>query len=169
RKSEEKKSPHNLNKILDHAVELASNDYDLKKKYDFRQIEIIRRYDRIPDIPCIEGQIEQVFLNLLKNAAHAMSEKKYEKGEKSSITIHTYVDSGYVVAVIEDNGPGMSEDVQRKIFEPFFTTKDPGHGTGLGLSVSYFIVVSNHKGQIQVSSEKGSGAAFLVGLPIADA
>jgi signal transduction histidine kinase len=67
---------------------------------------------------------------------------------------------------VEDNGPGMSEEVRRRIFEPFFTTKEPGVGTGLGLSVSYMIITNNHKGTISAESEPGKGARFIIRLPL---
>ena len=71
-----------------------------------------------------------------------------------------------VIVEIEDNGPGMDEDVRKRIFEPFFTTKDVGIGTGLGLSVSYFIVTNNHGGTIEIKSQKDKGSAFIIKLPI---
>ena len=69
---------------------------------------------------------------------------------------------------VEDNGPGMTEDIRRRVFEPFFTTKEPGVGTGLGLSVSYVIVTQNHKGLMEVQSTPGSGTVFKVRLPIGE-
>lgn len=167
RKSSEKMELNNVEVLLDRTVELVSNDYDLKKNYDFRQIAIVREYEGVPRVRCAEIQIEQVFLNILKNAAHAMADKQYSGGEKPSIHISTRRENGNAVIALADNGPGMDEEVRRKIFEPFFTTKAPGSGTGLGLSVSYFII-SGHGGTISVSSEKGRGTCFTIRLPIAE-
>jgi PAS domain S-box-containing protein len=157
----------NIEAILDRTIELVSNDYDLKNKYDFRRISIDREYRGVPRVMCSEIQIEQVFLNILKNAAHAMRDRIYADGETPSIRISTRVERGDVVIDIRDNGPGMDEDVRKKIFEPFFTTKAPGSGTGLGLSVSYFII-SGHGGNISVSSQKGTGSCFTIRLPAAE-
>ena len=167
RTSSEVRKAANLEVLLDRTVELVSNDYDLKKKYDFRQISIEREYSGVPRVFCSEIQIEQVFLNILKNAAHAMRDKNYVDGEKPSIRISTRLENGEVVIDMRDNGPGMDEAVRRRIFEPFFTTKPPGSGTGLGLSVSYFII-TGHKGSISVSSRKGTGSCFTIKLPAAE-
>ena len=167
RRSESHKEPVVLSEVLDKGVQLASSDYDLKKKYDFRQIEIVREYD--PDVPpawCSRTEIEQVVLNLLKNAAQAMSLKQYTDS-RPAITLRTARTGDRVAFVVEDNGPGMEESVRKRVFEPFFTTKEPGEGTGLGLSVSYFIVTTNHGGSISVESEPDQGARFTIELPAA--
>jgi signal transduction histidine kinase len=82
------------------------------------------------------------------------------------ITLRIRNEGRYAVFDVEDNGPGMTEDIRRRVFEPFFTTKEPTVGTGLGLSVSYMIVTQNHKGLIEVESTPGSGTVFKVKLPI---
>jgi signal transduction histidine kinase len=165
RRSDSDRSTNDMGELLDKAVELAANDYDLKKKYDFRHIEIQREYDpELPRIPCISAKIEQVFLNLLKNAAQALRE---EGGRGTPrITLRTCREESMVRIEIEDNGPGMREEVRKRIFEPFFTTKDVGTGTGLGLSVSYFIISENHHGTIEVESSPGNGAKFIIRLPL---
>ncbi|MFP5238853.1 MAG: sensor histidine kinase, partial [Acidobacteriota bacterium] len=81
------------------------------------------------------------------------------------LTLRTQPEKNAALVIIEDNGPGMSEEVRRRIFEPFFTTKAIGEGTGLGLSVAYFIVVENHKGGIDVESTPGQGTRFLIRIP----
>ncbi len=155
-----------MNALLDNAVELAASDYDLKKKYDFRQIEIIREYDaELPGVFCMATEIEQVFLNLLRNAAQAMPAKG-QKAEISVITLRTCQEQRHTRIEIQDNGPGMDREVKSRIFEPFYTTKNVGVGTGLGLSVSFFIVTNNHNGTLSVESEPGSGAKFVIRLPI---
>jgi PAS domain S-box-containing protein len=153
-----------LAQIVDQALELASSDYDLKKKYDFRSIEIIKDYQDTPKVPIVSLEIEQVILNLLKNAAQAMIANP--PGRRPGITFRLRCEDRYAVLEVEDNGPGMTEDIRRRVFEPFFTTKEPGVGTGLGLSVSYMIVTQNHKGLMEVQSTPGRGTVFKLKLPI---
>lgn len=165
RRSDNKHHPRNIVDMFENAVELASNDYDLKKSYDFRHITIVREYDtEIQEVTCSENEIEQVLLNLLKNAAQAMGESDGERAPV--ITLRTYRDGAWAVMQIGDNGPGMDENTRKRIFEPFFTTKEHGKGTGLGLSVSYFIITENHKGQMMVESNPGWGTIFTIRLPM---
>ncbi len=155
-----------LPEMVDKAVSIASTEYDMSKKYDFLHIAISREY--APDLPlvsCSPGEIEQVLLNLLQNAAQALA-KDPNPVEPPRIVLRVYVREDQAVIEVEDNGPGMDEHLRRKVFEPFFTTKSPGEGTGLGLSVSYFIITSNHQGAIRVESEPGMGARFIVSLPL---
>lgn len=171
RKSESRFRYRNLARLLDKTVELASNDYDLKKKYDFRQVEIVREYETgMPLVLCEGSKIQQVFLNLLKNGAQAMAGDK-NKNKKKMVEAPRFilrVNAGGDMArvEIEDNGPGMEESVMKRVFEPFFTTKGVGMGTGLGLSVSYFIITENHKGSMTVESEPGKGTTFIILLPL---
>ncbi|QTA93270.1 Two component system histidine kinase, PAS and HAMP domains-containing [Desulfonema magnum] len=166
RQSEANMVPTNINKLLDNTIELAANDYDLKKKYDFRYIVIIRDYaHQLTEVPCIVTEIEQVILNLLRNSAQAMAEIK-ERKNTSKIILRTKREAEHVQIEIQDNGPGMDEKIRTRIFEPFFTTKTVGLGTGLGLSVSYFIITKNHRGTMSVESEPGRGAKFIIRLPL---
>ncbi|MHC1713366.1 MAG: PAS domain S-box protein [Solidesulfovibrio sp.] len=168
RKSDSRRAFANINDVLDKSVELASTDYDLKKKYDFRHITIVRDYaPELPEVNCTRTEIEQVILNLLKNAAQAMAGHPPGEGGPS-ITLRTSRVDGTVRIEVADNGPGMVEAVRRRVFEPFFTTKEPGQGTGLGLSVSYFIITTNHGGSIRVESEPGKGARFIIDLPLGE-
>jgi len=155
----------NINAIIDKAIDLAMNDYDLKKKYDFRKIIIEKNYGELPDIQCQEIQLEQVFFNVLKNAAFAMNNKVYKINESPRLDISTVLADGNCIIKITDNGPGMTESVRKRIFEPFFTTKDPGSGTGLGLSVSFYIIVSGHNGSITAESTPDRGTSFIISLP----
>jgi len=165
RRSHRQHKPHDLSEILDAAVELAESDYDLMKQYDFRRIRIEKRYDPdLPQVPCSAQEIEQVLLNILKNAAQAMAGASGHAGDPG-IGITTRAQDGFAVIELRDCGPGMDEQVKKKIFEPFFTTKALGEGTGLGLSVSYFIIAQNHGGTIEVESEPGKGTAFIIRLP----
>jgi PAS domain S-box-containing protein len=151
--------------IIEQALELAAGDYDLKQKSDFRSIEIIRDYaPDMPEVPMVVIEMEQVMLNLLKNAAQALTLNP--PARKPEITLRLRREEKYALIEVEDNGPGMPEDVRRRVFEPFFTTKEPGVGTGLGLSVSYMIVTQNHKGLMEVESKPGTGTCFRVRLPL---
>jgi signal transduction histidine kinase len=168
RRSESRKAPVDLSVLLDKAVELAAHDYDLKKKFDFRHIRIERRYDAdMPLVPCAATEIEQVVLNLLRNAAQAMREGE-TPAPSPCITLHLRKEQECAVIEIADNGPGMDETRIKRIFEPFFTTKEVGVGTGLGLSVSYFIVTNNHGGAMTAESAPGEGASFIIRLPLVD-
>ncbi len=173
RKSDSHFAPYDLAELLDKTVDLASNDYDLKRKYDFRRIDVIREYDAAtPNVPCEASKIQQVFLNLLKNGAEAMAghmgDAPADKGvpKRSCFTLRVAPDDEMVRIEIQDNGPGMDEGTRKRAFEPFFTTKDVGIGTGLGLSVSYFIIAENHGGTMAVESTPGNGAKFIIRMPL---
>ncbi len=167
RKSDSTPQPHNLTQLLDKAVELASNEYDLKKRFDFRAIEIVRHYaPDMPDVSCSATQIQQVFLNLLKNGAHALANSWREGDPGPRFDLRLYTEPGVACVEIQDNGPGMDVATSKRILEPFFTTKDVGEGVGLGLSIVYFIIVENHGGQLTVESAPGQGAKFTIRLPL---
>jgi PAS domain S-box-containing protein len=167
RKSDRVVSSHDLCTLLDQIIELAAADYDMKKHYDFKKIQIIREYDDADtQVPCEAGKIQQVFLNLLKNAAEAMSGVGVTGTQISpKITIRAKAKGDWVQIEIDDNGPGVDEKIRRNVFEPFFTTKPVGKGTGLGLSVSYFIVTEDHGGEMEMHPAKGGGACFVIRLP----
>jgi signal transduction histidine kinase len=151
--------------MLDTVVRLAASDYDLKKKYDFKQVEIVRDFDpELETLVCDHTEIEQVLLNLVKNAAQAMAEGGTPLPHR--ITLRTRREGDYGCLEVQDNGPGMDAQTQRRVFEPFFTTKAVGVGTGLGLSVSYFIVTEQHKGMMDVISSPGEGSCFRMRLPL---
>jgi PAS domain S-box-containing protein len=157
--------PARVEEMLDTVVRLAASDYDLKKKYDFKQVEIVRDFDpELVTVTCDHTEIEQVLLNLIKNAAQAMSEGGTPTPHR--IILRTRREDAYARIDVEDNGPGMDKQTRRRVFEPFFTTKAVGAGTGLGLSVSYFIVTEQHKGTIDVNSTPGEGSCFTVRLPL---
>lgn len=157
--------PVALPTLIDQTLELAANDYDLKKCCGFRQVRIERHYQPdMPRVPANAAEIEQVLFNVIKNAAQAMASAAYDA--PPALTIRLYRDGGHAVIEIEDNGPGMSDAVRRRIFEPFFTTREVGIGTGLGLSVAYSIVTGNHHGSIEARSCEGLGACFTIRLPI---
>ncbi|MCK9239097.1 PAS domain-containing sensor histidine kinase [Desulfocurvus sp.] len=158
-------APLDLNHCLREALQLVNGGYDLARGYDFRHIAVDLQLDpRLPAVPGSAQELQQVFLNLLTNAAHALTSPPGAAAHPR-ITLRTYATADAVVAEVRDNGPGIPEDRRARIFDPFFTTKAPGQGTGLGLSVSYFIVVRNHAGTIAVDSQPGAGTCFTVRLP----
>jgi PAS domain S-box-containing protein len=151
--------------LLDRAVALAGSDYDMKKKYNFPRIQILRTY--APDLPPVlmtVADMEQVLLNILKNAAQAMAGA--EMNREPQITLRTGSSSGMVRIEIEDNGPGMTEAVRSRIFEPFYSTKVVGGGSGLGLSVAYAIVTKGHGGSLEVRSNPGKRSCFRITFPL---
>jgi signal transduction histidine kinase len=138
----------------------------LKSTLNIARIQLKNRADvrlalgKLPLVECAPSQIDQVFLNLIVNAAQAMPE-----GKMGMIDIHTDCNDELVWIEVKDNGPGIAPDVLKKIFDPFFTTKDPGTGTGLGLSVSQNII-QQHGGTLTVDSTVGVGTTFRITLPI---
>jgi PAS domain S-box-containing protein len=166
RKSEASVSSFNITDLLDNTLILAATDYDLKKHFDFKTINIIKEYeDNLPPIPCESAKIQQVLLNLLRNGAQAMQETD-TKNPTFIIRAKLNTNQDELRLEIDDNGPGMDEKTRKRVFEPFYTTKPVGVGTGLGLSVSYFIITENHGGRMRVESEPGSGANFIINLPL---
>lgn len=152
--------------LVEKTIELGSTDYDMKKKYDFKFVDIIREYDRdLPMVKCCPSEIEQVLLNLFKNALQAMEEIQREE-YKPQFHVRLINEHNFLRIEVEDNGPGIPEHKQSRIFEPFFTSKQPGKGTGLGLSVSYSIITQNHSGSFEVESEEGVGTKFIICLPL---
>lgn len=171
RRSPKNLQPQDLHHIIDRTINIAKNEYSLSNGYDFKTIDLIKDFDlSIAEVPCIPSEIEQVVLNLLKNAAQALQDYKQQKEFDldwySQIQIVTRKRGEFAEIIIEDNGPGMEEEVTRHIFEPFFTTKEVGMGTGLGLSVSFFIITNHHLGQMRVDSTLGSGTRFTISLPL---
>lgn len=159
-------SPADLSELLDRALDLARSDFDLRKRFGFLSISVEREFDRsLRNVPCVPTELEQVVLNIVKNAAEAMSEQGKPVAHRRLI-VRTLREDDWARIEIEDNGPGMDRQTCRRVFEPFFTTKDVGSGTGLGLSVSYFIITNNHDGTIEVESSQGIGTKFVIRLPI---
>ena len=124
-------------------------------------INVVRDYGDIPNIPAYGSELNQVWTNLIDNAVDAI-----RSGSGGTITVRTRVESEWVIVEIEDDGPGIPPEVKPRIFDSFFTTKEPGKGTGLGLDISYGIVVNRHGGDITVDSVPGR-TTFRVALPIA--
>jgi signal transduction histidine kinase len=187
RKSPSNKIPHDLNALVAQTLDLAATDYDLKKKYDFRNIGITRELaPNLPQVACDGQQIQQVVLNLVRNAAQAMA-GEVERGDREyqpRLTLRTYLAPGapslarekvapeFVRLEVEDNGPGVPEAARERLFEPFFTTKEVGQGTGLGLWLCWSLVVERHGGRIWEEPVTGKsnevgGSRFVIELPFA--
>jgi signal transduction histidine kinase len=140
----------NLNECLDSTLNIVKNEVKYKAT-------VVKEYQDIPLAWCLPHQLNQVLMNLLVNAAHAIE-------ENGVITIRTGVENDNIWIEVSDTGKGMEPEILDKIFDPFFTTKPVGKGTGLGLSVSYSII-KKHRGEIQVNSKVGMGSTFRVVLP----
>ncbi|UEG55072.1 GHKL domain-containing protein [Mucilaginibacter daejeonensis] len=128
------------------------------------KISVVKQLGQLPPIECYAGKLNQVFLNIISNAAYAVH-KKFGDQPGGQISIKTYNDDHDVFIELSDNGIGMSEKTQKKIFEPFFTTKEVGEGTGLGMSIAYN-TIKKHNGNITLESTEGEGTSFIIKLPI---
>lgn len=160
------KKLEDITSLMENTISLAESDYSLTSKYDFKNIRVIKEYHQGPLlVPCHGSSLQQVFFNIIRNAAEAMASSG-QKDIEPELIIRILKSDESVRIEIEDNGPGIDEGLQKKLFEPFFTTKGPGEGTGLGLSVSYFIITEDHKGKIEVQSETGKGTRFIIHLPL---
>lgn len=158
--------PTDMASLIDRCLELAANTIGLNRDEDIKMPFVIRDFNsNMPSVMCSASEIQQVLLNLLLNAAQAIHYAEPAITNPTLIVRLTF-DKQYASIELEDNGPGMDEATQKQIFEPFFTTKSIGSGTGLGLSVSYFIVKDHHQGQIEVQSIKGQGTKFTIRLPL---
>lgn len=141
---------------LHHGIDSTLNIVNHEIKY---KADVVKDYGDIPDIECLPSQLNQVFMNILVNAAHAMT------AARGRITIRTARAGDMVRVDIADNGRGIPKAIQGRIFDPFFTTKPTGSGTGLGLSLSYGIVQKHH-GRIELDSTPGDGTTFSIFLPV---
>jgi signal transduction histidine kinase/HAMP domain-containing protein len=148
-----------LNKAIQSTLVIAHNEY----KY---VAELDAQFDDLPPVPCFLGEINQVILNLIINAAHAMADRVKETGALGRLTVRTSLEGEVVVISIGDTGVGIPEAVKEKIFDPFFTTKEVGKGTGQGLAIARSVVVNKHGGSIRFESECGRGTTFFVRLPL---
>ena len=171
RLDEAEMKPVNVHDGLDSALLILHNR--LKPTSNYPAIQVIKEYGNLPKVECFAGQLNQVFMNLLANAIDALEEYNRQRSHPeilscpSTIFIRTEVIDEETVAIrIADNGPGIREEVRSKLFDPFFTTKPIGKGTGLGLFISYQIVVDKHSGKIHCLSTPGQGAEFVIQIPI---
>ncbi|NJB69389.1 PAS domain S-box-containing protein [Desulfobaculum xiamenense] len=153
--------PCDLAECVSRSLELVATDESLARQVDFSMVRVERENGAgVECVPCVRADIEQVVLNLLRNAAQAVASVP-----EPVIGVCTRKEGNFAVIEVEDNGPGVPESERRRVFEPFYTTRSPGDGTGLGLSVSYFIVTRKHGGELRVE-DAGPGARFVVRLPL---
>ena len=151
--------------ILQHRLRATSNR---------PEIQVIKKYEKLPSIHCCPGQLNQVFMNIISNGIDAIEEgdrqncTKADRTKAGEICITTEVIEGDRISIrVADNGIGISETIRSRLFDPFFTTKPVGKGTGLGLAVAHQIIVEKHGGAIEVNSRSGEGTEFAIVLPIA--
>jgi two-component system, NtrC family, sensor kinase len=147
-----------LNHVIDNALTVSSNEWKHAAELEFIPDS------SLPLVICQEGEIGQVILNIVVNAAHAIADKS--EGGAGQIKVMTRLAGPNAEIEISDNGTGIPEDIISVIFEPFFTTKGVGKGTGQGLAISYDIITKKHGGELTVENVPGAGARFLVKLPI---
>jgi PAS domain S-box-containing protein len=153
-----------LNRAIESTITVASNEW----KY---VADLVTNYDELlPAVPCLAGEFNQVILNMIVNASHAISDVVGDGSTgKGTINITTRRNGEFAEIRISDSGGGIPEDIRKKIFDPFFTTKEVGKGTGQGLAISHSVIVDKHKGTIDVESETGKGTTFIIQLPVTEA
>lgn len=149
----------NLNEAITTTLAISRNEY----KYI---ADVETHFDEIPNVQCVAGEVSQVFLNLIVNAAHAIEEANKGTDKRGKITIITKNEGGSVLVEIQDDGAGIPLSVQNQIFDPFFTTKEIGKGTGQGLSIARQVICSKHNGDLWFDTKRGEGTTFSIRLPI---
>jgi light-regulated signal transduction histidine kinase (bacteriophytochrome) len=175
RLDEAERKPVNIHEGIDSTLLILQ--HRLKPTSDYDGVKIVKEYGDLPLVECYAGQLNQVFMNIISNAADALEEndqsrtKEQRQSSPSQITIRTSLlqeqdDIPHALIQITDNGSGISEEVVEKIFDPFFTTKPVGKGTGLGLSICYQIVVDKHLGRLKCKSQLGQGTEFAIEIPL---
>ncbi len=152
------KTSANLNEAIKTTLTVAMNEY----KY---VANIETELGDIPDVSCHPGELNQVFLNLIVNASHAIADRLGLKDEKGTIKIETSHQDNQVEIRVSDTGCGIPAEITDRVFDPFFTTKSLGKGTGQGLAVARRIVVEKHGGQLSFVSDQGKGTTFIIKLP----
>jgi two-component system NtrC family sensor kinase len=154
------RGPADLNQALDNTLTVASNKY--------RYVAAVETdWQPLPSVMCHVGDLNQVFLNLIVNAAHAIGDVVGSSGTLGRITLRTRRDDDFVVITIADTGAGIPETIRSRVYDPFFTTKPVGRGTGQGLAIARSIIVDKHQGDIAFQSDVGRGTTFTIRLPIA--
>lgn len=148
--------------LVKQTIELNRSSYS--KSQSEHALQIITEFaDPLPPLHASAPELQQVLLNLLRNAKQALASSAIEN---PTIWIRIYAQKHHLVIEVQDNGPGMIDTIRQHIFEPFYTTKELGSGTGLGLSVSYFIITERHQGTIDVKTAPGKGSNFIIHLPL---
>jgi signal transduction histidine kinase len=159
----DQKEAVDLNRALESTITVASNEwkYVAEMETDFAT--------DLPAVPCLPGEVNQVFLNLIINAAHAISDATDGgKSGKGRITISTRAADNHVIISIGDTGMGIPATIKSRIFDPFFTTKGVGKGTGQGLAIAHAVIVEKHKGSLRFETSEGRGTTFRIELPLSD-
>ena len=151
-----------INKGLVNTVNVSKNKWKYLSDIKFELAE------NLPGILCLPGELNQVFLNIIINAVHAIEEKnrKLESRDKGLITISTEMNPPWIDIRFKDTGGGVPAEMKDKIFDPFFTTKQIGNGTGQGLAIAYDIINNKHRGIITIEETNSKGSVFLIRLPI---
>jgi PAS domain S-box-containing protein len=162
RRNHEHKEKTPVSQLVNNALTVARNDLGL------HHIDIsTASLEHLPDVSCIPGEIEQVLVNLIKNAQQSLAQPATaEANWQPTIRLNAWREGDFLCISVEDNGSGVDADQIGRIFEPFFTTKEVGTGTGLGLSVSYFIVTTHHQGDMYYRPADPHGACFVIKLPL---
>jgi two-component system, NtrC family, sensor kinase len=150
-----------INRAIKTTLNMARNEYKAVA-------DIETDFGDIPTVHCHAGDFNQVVLNLLLNAAHAIGDVVEGTSSKGRITVHTRAIADFVEISIADTGDGIPESVRSRIFEPFVTTKEVGRGTGQGLALSRGLVVEKLKGSLHFETETGKGTIFYIRLPVSD-
>lgn len=153
------KSFADINKSLENTLTVSRNEY----KYI---ADVETEFGNIPQVECHISDVNQVFLNLIVNAAHAIDETRDDKNVQGKIKITTSQDEENVLIKIKDSGPGIPEEIQSRIFDPFFTTKEVGKGTGQGLAIARSIIVEKHNGALTFETGAEMGTEFTISIPI---
>lgn len=158
------KTPIDLNRAIESTITVARNEW----KYIADMVLDLEPF--LPPVPCFLGELNQVVLNLIVNAAHAIGDIADSGGAvHGRITVSTRQEGDWVILCIADTGPGIPEAIRDKIFDPFFTTKDVGKGTGQGLAIAYDVVVQKHGGTLTFDTVEGQGTTFIIRLPLEEA
>jgi PAS domain S-box-containing protein len=158
---QDEKKPIDINKAIESTITVARNEW----KY---VADMVTDFDpSLPLISCLPGELNQVILNLIINAAHALADIKTDQSEqKGFIKVATRKKENFLEIQISDSGPGIPKDIRHRIFDPFFTTKELGKGTGQGLAIAHSVIVEKHGGSIHLETQEGSGTTFTICLPI---
>ncbi len=155
------KEPTDINAEIEKTITITRNEwkYVARMETDFDS--------NLPAVPCFRAELNQVILNMIVNAAHAIEEANAgAPSEQGIIRIRTYHKDNWAKIRISDTGAGIPQEIRHKIYDLFFTTKGPGKGTGQGLAISHSVIVEKHKGTLDLESQEGEGTTFIIGLPL---
>jgi signal transduction histidine kinase len=157
---QKEKAPADLNQAIQSTLTIAKNEY----KY---VAELETELGELPAVNCLIGSVNQVVLNIVVNAAHAIGDVVKGTENRGRIRVATRVEGNCALIAISDTGGGIPDHVRERIFDPFFTTKEVGKGTGQGLAIARSVVVDQHGGSLTFETELGKGTTFFIRLPIA--